>query len=153
MSKIKNGDSLPQFILPDQDGKLFDMSEVIGKKKCVLFFYPKDDSPGCTAEACYFRDLYEAFSEEDAVVIGISGQSSESHKEFALKHRLNYTLLSDEGNKVRKMFGVEANFFGLLPGRVTFVAGTDGVVAHTFNSQFQVEKHVDEALKILKTLK
>jgi peroxiredoxin Q/BCP len=126
---------------------------VIGKKKLVIYFYPKDDSPGCTREACYFQDQFEVFKEADAAVIGISGQSSESHKKFADKYRLTFTLLSDRRNKIRKFFGVPTNAFGLLPGRVTYVIDREGTVVYIFNSQVQAERHVDEALKILKELK
>jgi thioredoxin-dependent peroxiredoxin len=150
---LKPGDTLPSFSLPDQDGNIFDIVSLLGKKKMVIFFYPKDDSPGCTKEACYFRDLYEVFAEADAVIIGISAQSVESHKKFAEKYRLSYTLLSDKGNRVRKLFGVPTNLFGLLPGRVTYIIGREGRVAHIFNSQMQTERHVDEALKILKELR
>src|SRR5690606_29106196 len=122
----------------------------VGKKNLVLFFYPKDDTPGCTREACSFRDHYEAFQDAGAEVIGISGQSVESHKNFAQKHRLTYQLLSDEGNKVRKLFGVPSDLFGLLPGRVTYIANQQGKVIYVFNSQMQVEKHVEEALNVLK---
>ena len=108
----------------------------------MIFFYPKDDSPGCTREACYFRDLYEVFKEADAIVIGISGQSVESHRKFADKYRLTYTLLSDKGNKIRKLFGVPGDILGLLPGRVTFVTDRNGKIVHIFNSQFQAERHV-----------
>jgi peroxiredoxin Q/BCP len=153
MKALQIGDMIPEFSLPDQNGSLFDIKSVLGQKKLVIYFYPKDDSPGCTKEACYFRDLYEVFSEADAVIIGISGQSVESHKKFALKHRLSFTLLSDTGNKIRKLFGVPTNAFGLLPGRVTYVADRDGKVVYIFSSQIQAERHVDEALKILKELK
>ena len=114
MNEIKIGSSIPAFTLPDQNGNLFDINSVLGKKNLVIYFYPKDDSPGCTAQACSFRDQFEVFKEADAVIIGISGQSVESHKEFAEKHRLNFTLLSDEGNKVRKQFGVPGRVFGLF---------------------------------------
>jgi len=153
MNEIKVGSSIPAFKLPDQDGNMFDINSVLGKKNLVIYFYPKDDSPGCTKEACSFRDQYEAFKDADAVIIGISGQSVESHKEFAEKHRLSFTLLSDEGNKVRKQFGVPSDLLGLLPGRVTFVADKKGKVIYVFNSQTQATKHVDEALRILKELK
>ena len=149
MNKIEIGSSIPAFTLPDQNGNLFDINSVLGKKNLVIYFYPKDDSPGCTAQACSFQDQFEVFKEADAVVIGISGQSTESHKEFALKHRLTFTLLSDEGNKIRKQFGVPTNLFGLLPGRVTYVADKTGKVIYIFNSQTQVTRHVDEALRIL----
>jgi peroxiredoxin Q/BCP len=153
MKTISIGDLIPEFSLPDQDGKMFDIKHFRGSKKMVIYFYPKDDSPGCTKEACYFRDLFEVFKEADAVIIGISGQSVESHKKFADKHRLSFTLLSDKGNRVRKLFGVPTNAFGLLPGRVTYVADKSGKVVHMFNSQIKAEQHVDEALRILKDLK
>lgn len=153
MMKIETGSKLPAFVLRDQNGNNFDINTVIGKKNLVIYFYPKDDSPGCTKEACYFRDQFEIFKQADALIIGISGQSVESHKKFADKYRLSYTLLSDEGNRVRKLFGVPANLFGVLPGRVTYIADKSGTVVHVFNSQGQATKHVDEALRILKGLK
>lgn len=153
MNEIKIGSSIPSFTLPDQDGNLFDINSVLGKKNLVIYFYPKDDSPGCTAQACSFRDQFEVFREADAVIIGISGQSVESHKQFALKHRLTFTLLSDEGNKLRKQFGVPTNLLGLLPGRVTYIADKTGKVIYIFNSQVQATKHVDEALRILRQSK
>ncbi len=152
MKTIKEGDAIPNFILKNQFSEMINISDYIGKKNLILFFYPKDDTPGCTREACSFRDHYEAFLEAGAEVIGISGQSVESHKNFAQKHNLKYHLLSDDGNKVRKLFGVSTNLFGLLPGRVTYVADKTGKVTYTFNSQTQVEKHVEEALKVLKEL-
>jgi peroxiredoxin Q/BCP len=153
MKAIQIGDMIPEFTLPDQDGKLCDIKNVIGTKKLVIYFYPKDDSPGCTKEACYFRDLFEVFKEADAEIIGISGQSVASHKKFAAKYRLSFTLLSYAGNKIRKLFGVPTSAFGILPGRVTYVADRAGKVVYIFNSQVQAERHVDEALKILKELK
>ena len=152
MHKIEKGSSVPGFTLPDQDGNLFDINSVLGKKNLVIYFYPKDDTPGCTIEACYFRDQFEVFKEVDALIIGISGQSVESHKEFATKYKLNYTLLSDEGNDIRKLFGVPTNLFGFIPGRVTYVVNKKGKVVYTFNSQSEATKHVDEALRILKLL-
>jgi peroxiredoxin Q/BCP len=153
MKKTEIGSHVPEFSLPDQDGKLFSINSVIGKKNLVIYFYPKDDSPGCTKEACSFRDAFDVFKEADAMIIGISGQSVDSHKKFAEKYRLSFTLLSDEGDKVRKLFGVPVNFFGLLPGRVTYIADKSGKVVYIFNSQTQAEKHVDEALRILNGLK
>jgi peroxiredoxin Q/BCP len=152
MKKIEIGSNIPAFTLNDQNGNPFEISTVIGKKNLVIYFYPKDDSPGCTKEACYFRDQFEVFNDADALIIGISGQSVESHKKFAEKYRLTYTLLSDEGNKVRKQFGVPTNFFGILPGRVTYIVDKTGKVIYIFNSQVQATHHVDEALRILKNL-
>ena len=153
MNEIKIGGTIPAFTLPDQNGNLFDIGSVLGKKNLVIYFYPKDDSPGCTKKACSFRDQFEVFMEADAVIIGISGQSVESHKEFAEKHRLSFTLLSDEGNKIRKQFRVPTNLMGLLPGRVTYIADKTGKVIYIFNSQIQAEKHVNEALRILQDMK
>jgi len=153
MKQIQVGDMIPQFSLPDQDGNIFDISSLLGKKKLVIFFYPRDGSLNCTREACYFRDLYDAFDEADALIIGISGQSVRSHKDFALKNSLNYKLLSDPDNAVRDLFGVPDQIFGLMPGRVTYVADSSGKVVFIFNSKFDVQRHVDEALKIVLVLK
>jgi peroxiredoxin Q/BCP len=153
MEKLVLGSIVPKFELADQNGKLFSVDSVLGKNNLVIYFYPKDDSPGCTKEACSFRDQFEVFADADALIIGISAQSVESHLEFAEKHRLNYTLLSDTGNKVRKLFGVPGNIFGLVPGRVTYVINKQGKVVFIFNSQIQAEKHVDEALRILHEMK
>ena len=153
MSTIETGSVIPSFSLKDQNGKDFNIDSVRGKKNIVIYFYPKDDSPGCTKEACSFRDQFEVFRDNEAVVIGISGQSVKSHFEFADKYHLNYTLLSDEGNAIRKLFGVPTNLFGLLPGRVTYIIDKTGKVVFIFNSQVQAEKHIDEAIRILKELK
>lgn len=148
--EIKVGDSIPEIVLKNQIGETFNLKKETVGKNVVLFFYPKDDSQGCTRQACSFRDQYEDFADANAVVIGISGQSVESHKKFAEKHRLSYTLLSDEGNKIRKKFGVPTNFFGLLPGRVTYVIDKNGKVIFIFNSQTQIEDHISKTLEILK---
>jgi peroxiredoxin Q/BCP len=153
MEKLDIGSTVPPFELNDQYGHLFKLDSVLGKKNLVIYFYPKDDSPGCTKQACSFRDQFEVFSDEDAVIIGISAQSVNSHLEFAQKHRLNFTLLSDPGNKIRKLFGVPGNFLGLISGRVTYVINKEGKVVYIFNSQIQTEKHVEEALRILRDLK
>lgn len=146
------GSAVPQFELIDQYGNRFYIDSVLGKKNLVIYFYPKDDSPGCTKQACSFRDQFEVFAEADAIIIGISAQSVKSHFEFAKKHRLNYILLSDTKNKVRNLFGVPADLFGLIPGRVTYVINKAGKVVYIFNSQTQVEKHVNEALRFLQEL-
>ena len=148
MRPIRIGDTIPQFSLYDQNGNLFDISSVLGRKKLVIYFYPQDGSLNCTKEACYFRDLDDIFEENDAVVIGISSQSVKSHKEFAERNKLNFTLLSDSNNTVRKLFGVPGKFFGLVPGRVTYVADKTGKVIYIFDSQTEVQRHADEALKI-----
>jgi thioredoxin-dependent peroxiredoxin len=153
MKPINIGDCIPSFSLRDQHGDLFDINSILGKKKLVIFFYPQDGSLNCTKEACYFRDLSDVFEEADAVVIGISEQSVESHKQFAEQNKLNYTILSDSGNEVRKLFGVPGKIFGLIPGRVTYIADRSGKVIYIFESQTDVMRHVDEALKICLLLK
>jgi peroxiredoxin Q/BCP len=150
--KIKIGSTIPVFSLPDQHGEMFDISTVLGKKNLVIYFYPKDDSPGCTKQACSFRDQYEDFVDLDAMVIGISSDDMESHKAFAEKHQLNFTLLSDEDGAVRDLFGVPKSFLGLIEGRTTYVVNKDGKVVYIFNSQLQAEKHITEALQALKEL-
>jgi peroxiredoxin Q/BCP len=147
------GSTGPSFTLKDQNGKTFNLDSVKGQKNLVIYFYPRDETPGCTKEACSFRDQFDVFKQQDALIIGISAQSVESHLEFAKKHRLNYTLLSDENNTVRKLFGVPASFFGVLPGRVTYVVNKSGKVVFVFSSQMNAEKHIEEALRILKGLK
>jgi peroxiredoxin Q/BCP len=148
---VQIGDKAPDFTLPSQMGDAVTLSEYIGKKFIVLYFYPKDETTGCTKEACAFRDAYQIFADLGAEVLGISGQSVESHKSFASHHGLPFLLLSDEGNKVRELYGVPATM-GFIPGRVTFIIDKKGVVRHIFNSQYQPEKHVKEAKRILEKL-
>ena len=143
------GSKIPEFQLADQNGKTFDINDYIGKKNLVIYFYPKDETPGCTKEACTFRDQYEVFKNADAKVIGISAQSVESHKEFADHYQLPFTLLSDSTNSVRKLFGVSV---GPIPGRVTFVVDKKGTVTYVFNSLTKATQHVDEALRVLKEM-
>lgn len=152
MDTIRIGSSVPSFSLKDQNGQVFDINSVIGKMNLVIYFYPKDDSAVCTKEACSFRDQYDVFKNDNAMIIGISGQSVESHLAFANKNHLNFTLLSDEGNKVRKLFGVPSGILG-IPGRVTYIVNKEGKVVFVFNSQLNGEKHVREALRILAELK
>ncbi|XVE70754.1 hypothetical protein DITRI_Ditri10aG0096400 [Diplodiscus trichospermus] len=150
-AKVTKGSVPPSFTLKDQDGKNVSLSNFKGKP-VVVYFYPADESPSCTKEACAFRDSYEKFKKAGAEVIGISGDDQSSHKAFAKKYRLPFTLLSDEGNKVRKEWGIPADLFGTLPGRQTYVLDKNGVVQLIYNNQFQPEKHIDETLKLLKSL-
>jgi peroxiredoxin Q/BCP len=149
--KVEIGDKAPEFALKNQNGETVSLKDFFGKKTVVLYFYPKDMSPGCTKEACAFRDSYEAFKDAGAEVIGISSQSQESHSIFSLRYNLPFTLLVDEGSKVRRLYGVRSSL-GMIPGRVTYVIDKEGVVRHIFSSQVDIEGHVNEALKVLKTL-
>ena len=146
--KIKVGDNIPLFTLKDQHNKDFSIKDYIGKKSIVLYFYPKDDTPGCTKEACKFRDEFEDFTDLDALVIGVSSDSVESHQQFIKKYHLPFILLADTDKKVRKLFGVPKSM-GFIPGRVTFIINKKGVVKFIFNSLKNAEKHVSEAKRIL----
>jgi peroxiredoxin Q/BCP len=148
---VKVGDKAPDFTLPSQLGDNVTLSEYFGKKNVVLYFYPKDESPGCTREACTFRDSYEELTSLGAEVIGVSSQSVESHRSFATHHGLPFILLSDAGNKVRQLYGVPSTM-GIIPGRVTYIIDKKGIVRHIFSSQTQAEKHVKEAIETLKEL-
>ncbi|KAG5243571.1 Peroxiredoxin [Salix suchowensis] len=150
-AKVNKGQVPPSFTLKDQDGKTLSLAKFKGKP-VIVYFYPADETPGCTKQACAFRDSYEKFKKAGAEVVGISGDDPSSHKAFAKKYRLPFTLLSDEGNKIRKEWGVPADLFGTLPGRQTYVLDKKGVVQLIYNNQFQPEKHVDETLKLLQSL-
>jgi peroxiredoxin Q/BCP len=145
------GDRAPDFDIALSGSARVRLTDFLASGPVVLFFYPKDDTPGCTAEACSFRDAYAAFTDNGAQVVGISSDSAQSHAVFAEKHGLPYPLASDPGGAVRKAYGVP-KALGLLPGRVTYVIDRGGVVRSVFNSMFLPQKHVAEALDTLKTL-
>jgi peroxiredoxin Q/BCP len=130
---------------------MINLRDFLGNKPVVLFFYPKDDTSGCTKEACAFRDSFEEFRKLDAEVIGISSDSVESHRSFAEKHGLPFTLLSDEGGEIRSLYRIP-NTLGLFPGRVTYVMDRDGIVRHVFSSQLGFDNHVEEALRALRSI-
>jgi len=148
MTELKVGDEAPDFTLPDQDGKPLTLSSLRGKV-VVLYFYPKDFTSGCTKEACHFRDAYEDFTDTGAEVIGVSADSQESHRRFRDAYLLPFSLLSDEKEEVKKLYGVSGH---LLPARVTFVIDRAGVVRNVFSSKIDMKAHVDEAMRVLKTL-
>jgi peroxiredoxin Q/BCP len=145
------GDPAPAFDLPAADGSRVTLAGMLERGPAVIFFYPKDQTPGCTAEACSFRDAYTAFTERGAQVVGVSSDSAESHVAFAQRHQLPYPLASDPDGAVRKAFGVP-KALGFLPGRVTYVIDRAGIVRSVFNSMFAPEKHVEAALETLATL-
>ena len=145
---LKVGEIAPEFSLKDQNGKLFASKDFLGKKFMVVYFYPKDDTPGCVAEACQFRDSYEDFTENGAMVVGISSDSEKSHRKFADKYNLPFTLLADPNKKVRRLFKVENSLF-ILPGRETFVIDPNGKILLAFNN-INGSAHMKKALKVLK---
>jgi peroxiredoxin Q/BCP len=151
MASIGVGAAAPDFTKTTQDGDTISLSQYRADKTVVLYFYPKDETPGCTAEACTFRDSFEDFVEAGAVVIGVSQDSEQSHKKFAEHHRLPFLLVSDRDKALQKAYGVPKTM-GLLPGRVTYVIDREGTVQHVFNSQLNAKKHVREALEVVKRL-
>ena len=150
--KLSIGEPLPSFSLPTQDGTIFSSDSLAGNRAMSIYFYPKDETAGCTAEACSFRDSYQDFKDAGAEVIGISSDEIGSHAAFAQHHRLPFLLLSDSGSRLRQRFGVPGSLFGMLPGRVTYVVDRQGIVRYIFNSQLNTGKHISEALRILKEI-
>jgi thioredoxin-dependent peroxiredoxin len=148
--KVQVGDLAPDFTLPTQSDTLVSLGEFLDKMAIVLYFYPRDNTAVCTAEACAFRDSYELFKQAGAEVIGISSDSVESHRQFAAAHQLPFILLSDADGIIRKRYGVPTAFG--LPGRVTYVIDRQGRVRRIFFSQFTAEKHVTEALSTLQSI-
>jgi len=141
------GDKAPVFKLPDQDGDIIDLAELIGKKAIVLYFYPKDFTSGCTMEAHEFRDMHEQFQGGGAVVLGVSADDVATHKQFAVEHELPFRLLSDVDDKVRDIYGAWGSAH--TPGRVTFLIDKNGMIRMVFSSQLQPKKHIEEGLTVL----
>ena len=150
-TKVMEGQAAPDFTAPRTGGGEFRLSEFRGKSAVVLYFYPKDETPGCTAEACAFRDSYEIFVDAGAEVVGVSGDSVDSHERFAEHHELPFILISDKGGALRRQYGVKATL-GVWPGRVTFVIDKEGVVRHVFASQMDAVRHVAESLETIRSL-
>mgnify|MGYP003646236171 FL=1 len=148
---LQVGDKIPNFKGKDANGIDFDIESIIGKKPIVIYFYPKDNTSICTAQACSFRDQYEEFTELGAEVIGISSDSVDSHKDFAKEHQLPFILLSDSDKKIKTLFGVPAALFGLLPGRVTYVVDKNGLITLIFNS-IKGQNHIVKALESIKKI-
>jgi len=151
LAEAKLGQAAPDFSLPDASGKIVKLSDFKGKKVVVVYFYPKDETPVCTTEACTFRDKYEDLKSAGAEVIGISSDSVDTHKKFAEHRKLPFILLSDDGGKVRKDWGVKG-VMG-IPGRTTYVIDKGGVVRLAFSSMMDGQKHVDEAVAEVNKLK
>lgn len=148
---VRVGDKAPDFTLPSQAGTPVGLSDYRGERVVVLYFYPKDNTRGCTAEACAFRDSHEVFAEAGAEVIGVSSDSVDSHGKFSSRHQLPFVLLSDKDGAVRKRYGIPTSF-GILPGRVTYVIDREGTVRHIFSSMTNIDRHVGDALAVVKQL-
>jgi peroxiredoxin Q/BCP len=149
---VRVGDPAPDFTLASATGEPVSLGQFRGRSEVVLFFYPKDHSAFCTAEACSFRDHFEAFRDAGAAVLGVSGDSVESHRDFAARNRLPFHLLSDPDGTLRARYGVPRTM-GVLPGRVTYLIDRQGIVRHIFSSQLQPTRHVAEALRVLKEIR
>lgn len=145
---MKIGDKLKPFSLQNENGEIVNIDANFGQP-LVIYFYPKDDTPGCTKEACAFRDSFEEFTNAGVTVFGVSADSPKSHLAFKEKYRLPFSLLTDRGNQLRKTWNVPSSLFGLLPGRVTYIFDKKGILLHLFNSQLRAEQHISEALVIL----
>lgn len=159
-SKVKEGSKAPDFTLANHDGVGVNLYEMLENGPVVLFFYPKNNTAVCTAEACAFRDAYEIFAEAGAQVVGISRDSVNSHGRFRARHDLPYTLLSDDDAKVHNLFGVRGSGpAGKVPvvgwaanDRLTFVIDRDGTVKLVHAGLLQAQGHVDEALAVVQEL-
>ena len=145
---LEKGAKAPDFELPNQHGEKTRLYDLLKKGPVVLYFYPKDETRGCTAEACSFRDNYEDFQDAGAEVVGVSADSENDHAAFAKNHRLPFQLLADPSKKVQRLYNVPKTLF-LFPGRVTYVIGMDKKILHGFNSQWNPLQHVEEALEFL----
>jgi peroxiredoxin Q/BCP len=148
MAQVKVGDLAPDVTLVTHAGDEVSLAGYRGKQPVVVFFYPKDGTPVCTAEVCGFRDAYEDFVKAGAAVVGVSGDAASRHEAFAAEHRLPFQLVSDADGGLRRAFGVHKSM-GIVPGRVTYVIDMEGIVRLAFNSQLAAQRHVDEALAVL----
>ncbi len=149
---IKVGEQAPEFEAPLGNGKTFRLKDYRGRRNLVLYFFPKDFTPGCTKEACSFRDRRSEIAGLDAEVVGVSYDSAERHAQFAEKYSLPYPLVSDVDGSIAKKYGVTRLGGWLPPKRITFVIDKEGVVRHTIHAELQIDLHIDDALKYLKEL-
>jgi peroxiredoxin Q/BCP len=151
MANLSVGDPAPDFTRTAASGEQVSLSQFRGQSAVVLYFYPRDNTSVCTAEACLFRDNYDAFRSARAEVIGVSPNSLESHRRFAEQNRLPFHLLSDADGSLRTLYGV-SQILWVIPNRVTFVIDKQGIVRHIYSAMFQASKHVEEALRVLEEL-
>lgn len=146
------GEKCPTLKTSNQYGEKIDFTNLIGKKRIVIFFYPKDFTPGCTKEACGFRDNYEVFNNLNCSVFGVSSDSEKRHLSFAKKFNLNFDLITDRDRKLSKLFQVQRNLFGLIPGRVTYIFDENGICQGIFDSLHDADGHIEHTLNTLQSL-
>lgn len=149
---LQPGTPAPDFCLNDQNGKSIHLQDFIGKKNIVLYFYPKDETGGCTREACAFRDRYQDFTDAGCEVIGVSADDVNSHRSFAANHQLPFILLADTEKRIHQLYDVQSSFFGLLSGRVTYIIDKKGLIIHAYDSLLGFEKHVKKALETIASM-
>ncbi len=148
---LRAGDKAPRFTLDNQNGEAISLEDYLGKQALVIYFYPKNFTPGCVAEACSFRDSFQGFKDSGAIVFGVSSDNVQSHAKFSKRYKLQFSTLSDPQGKIRKLYEVKSDLLGLLPGRETFVIDKAGVIRMRFNSM-QASKHIDKALTMIKSI-
>ncbi|MEJ6754389.1 MAG: peroxiredoxin [Flavobacteriales bacterium] len=146
---IDIGDIFPDFTLNDENGNEFNLERDFSKTYLVLYFYPRDETPGCTKQACYFKDFYEEFKTFDCEIIGISSDDKTSHEKFKSNYNLPFKLLSDQNSKLRKQLKLPKDFFGLSPGRVTFLININKEILYTHRSSLNMKSHINSVLKFL----
>lgn len=148
---MKAGDTAPGFALPDEDGTVVALDDLLARGPVVLYFYPQAMTPGCTRESCHFRDLAAEFEALGAQRVGISADPVDKQKRFSTKHGFDFPLLSDADRTVAKAYGVRRRGPGFLPNkRMTFVIGADGVVKEIVSSELNFNLHADRALDSLR---
>ena len=149
-SSLKIGDIAPDFDLLDSENKIFKLSENLNSNWLIIYFYPKDNTTVCTKQACFFKESYVKFKSKNASIIGISSDTTESHKDFIQKLNLPFKLLSDKDDKVRKLYGIK-NTMGLIPGRVTLVINSERIIKYIFSSQLDAEAHIKNTIEYIES--
>ena len=145
---LKEGTTAPDFEGAADDGSTFRLSDFRGKKNVVLYFYPKDFTPGCTKEACNFRDESETGERHDAIVVGVSSDTTESHSSFKEQHKLNFPLIADPDKRIIKTYQAQG-LLGLIPARVTYIIDKQGVIRKSFRHDLSIGKHLSDTLAAL----
>ena len=146
---LKVGNKFPDFKLSDDNEEIYHLYKDGNTSFLVLYFYPKDETPGCTKQACYFKDYYDEFKEIDCEIIGISSDNETSHKSFKTNYNLPFKLLCDPHSKLRKEIQLPKDFFGLSPGRITFLLNSKNEILFIYRSSLKMKSHIKKVLDFL----